>query len=295
MTAKMHADQADTDVALVRRLVAEQFPQWSQLPIRAVDSHGTDHDIYRLGAEFAVRMPRMAGGVGQTAQEARWLPFMAPQLPLAVPVQRAAGAPDHGYPFAWTVYEWLPGRHAQEGRLDLDTAAIDLAAFIRALQTIPTADAPPVRPEGRGGLLAVHDDAVHRAVTELGDRADAAAILRAWEESLAVGPWDASPVWIHGDLLPGNLLKLDGRLSAVIDFATLGLGDPATDLLPAWNLFDQDSRRRFRTELAVDDASWLRGRGWALLQAVVALPYYWDTNPGMVGQATRALEHVLAG
>ena len=101
-------------------------------------------------------------------------------------------------------------------------------------------------------------------------------------------------VWVHGDSLPGNLLVVDGRLSAVIDFGCLNVGDPACDLLPAWNVFAGESRARFRAELEVDEESWSRGRGWALCQAVSALPYYWDTNPGMIGQASHALAQVFA-
>lgn len=152
-----------------------------------------------------------------------------------------------------------------------------------------------LRPPGcRGGLLAEGDESVRSSIAALGDRIDGAAALRSWEESLHAPAWADADVWVHGDLLPGNLLVVDGRISAVIDFGGLNVGDPACDLLPAWNLFEGDSRRRFRAELQVDDASWLRGRGWALRQAVMALPYYWDTNPGIVRQAFHALEQVIS-
>lgn len=291
---RMHADEVGTDVALVRRLLAGQFPEWAGLPIDLVDSYGTDHDIYRLGGHLAARLPRVGWATRQAALEAEWLPRLAPHLPLAVPVQLAIGRPAEGYPYDWSVYEWLRGENATGTIEDLDRAAVDLAAFIRALRGVDTTGAHPRPSRGRGGPLAEQDEQVRESITQLGDRIDGDATLRSWQESLDAPAWDGPEVWVHGDLLPGNLLVVDGRLSAVIDFGALNLGDPACDLQPAWNLFAGDSRRRFRAELGVDDASWLRGRGWALNQAVQALPYYWDTNPGMIRQASHALAQVLA-
>lgn len=290
---KMHADEIETDADLVRRLLEGQFPRWAALPIHPVESYGTDHDIYRLGAHLVVRLPRIGWATKQAAREAEWLPRLAPHLPLALPVPLAMGRPAAGYPFDWSVYEWLPGDNANGAIVDLDRAAVDLAAFISALRGIDTTGAFPRAPGKRGGALAESDEGVRRAIAALGDRIDGDTARRSWQESLDAAAWDGPEVWVHGDLLPGNLLVVDGRLSAVIDFGGLNVGDPACDLQPAWNVFAGDSRQRFRAELAVDDASWLRGRGWALSQAVVALPYYWDTNPGMVRQALHAVAQVL--
>jgi aminoglycoside phosphotransferase (APT) family kinase protein len=291
---KMHADEVATDTALVRRLLAGQFPQWSDRPIERVVSYGTDHDIYRLGADLAARLPRIGWATGQAAKEAKWLPRLAPHLPLALPVPVAMGHPADGYPFDWSVCTWLPGENANGTISDLDLAAADLAAFVIALRKIDTTGADPRPPHGRGGPLADSDDQVRQSIAQLGDRIDAEAALRSWQQSVNAPAWDGPQVWVHGDLLPGNLLIVEGRLSAVIDFGGLNIGDPACDLQPAWNVFTGDSRARFRAELDVDDASWLRGRGWALSQAVSALPYYWDTNPGIVRQASHALAQVLA-
>ncbi|MEU8267706.1 aminoglycoside phosphotransferase family protein [Sphaerisporangium sp. NPDC049002] len=291
---KMHADEIETDVGLVRRLLAGQFPHWADLPVEPVASYGTDHDIYRLGDHLVARLPRIGWATAQAAKEAEWLPKLAPHLPLAVPVQLAMGHPAEGYPFGWSVYEWLPGENANGTIDDLDQAAVDLAAFVTALRQVDTAGAQPRAPGARGGPLVEADEHVRRSIAQLGDRVDGAAALRSWQESLDAPAWDGPDVWVHGDLLPGNLLVVDGRLSAVIDFGGLNTGDPACDLQPAWNVFAGHSRERFRAELAVDDASWLRGRGWALAQAVAAMPYYWDTNPGMIRQASHALAQVLA-
>lgn len=291
---KMHSDEIETDVALVRRLLAGQFPEWADLPIDPVESYGTDHDIYRLGDHLAARLPRIGWATAQAAKEAEWLPKLAPHLPLALPVQLAMGQPAEGYPFDWSVYEWLPGDNANGTIDDLEQAAVDLAGFVTALRRVDVTGAHPRQPGGRGAPLAEGDDQVRRSIALLGDRIDGAATLRSWEESLEAATWDGAEVWVHGDLLPGNLLVVDGRLSAVIDFGGLNVGDPACDLQPAWNVFAGASRTRFRAELEVDDASWLRGRGWALSQAVSALPYYWDTNPGMIRQASHALAQVLA-
>ena len=290
----MHADEIETDVSLVRRLLAGQFPDWAGLPIEPVASYGTDHNIYRLGEHLAARLPRIGWATQQALKEREWLPKLAPHLPLALPVQVAMGHPAEDYPFDWSVYEWLPGENANGTIDDLDQAAVDLAEFVRALRRMDTTGAHPRRAGSRGGPLREGDEQVRRSIAQLGGRIDAETALRSWEESLDAPSWHGREVWVHGDLLPGNLLVIDGRLSAVIDWGGLNVGDPACDLQPAWNVFAGESRDRFRAELEVDDASWMRGRGWALSQAVSALPYYWDTNPGMVRQASHALAEVLA-
>ncbi|MGI9603772.1 MAG: aminoglycoside phosphotransferase family protein [Acidimicrobiales bacterium] len=291
---RMHVDEVDTSVAMVRELLTDQFPRWADLPIELVDSYGTDHDIYRLGEHLSARLPRIERATVQAGKEAEWLPKLAPHVPLALPVQLAIGAPGAGYPFAWSVYEWLPGANANGTIDDLGQAAIDLAAFVVALRAVDTAGAHERARAARGAPLIECDRYVRASIDQLGSRIDGGLVTRLWDESLEAAVWDQDEVWVHGDLLPGNLLVVDGRLSGVIDFGGLNVGDPACDLQPAWNVFVGESRARYRSELEVDDASWLRGRGWALYQAISALPYYWDTNPGMIRQATHALQQVTA-
>ena len=292
----MHADEIDTDVALVGRLLAEQFPHWAGLPIAPVASAGTDNALYRLGDALAVRLPRIHWAVGQVDKEATWLPRLAPALPLAVPTVLAHGAPGAGYPYPWAVYRWLGGANAAEAPpADMSQAALDLAHFLLALQRLDTTGGPAALDHGlRGAPLAGRDAATRQAIAALGDTMDAAAATAVWEEALRAREWNRPPVWFHGDLLPGNLLVADGRLSAVIDWNGLGVGDPACDLVIAWALFAGESRAAFRAALGVDDATWARGRGHALSQALIFIPYYRHTNPLGVAYHRRTLAAVLA-
>jgi aminoglycoside phosphotransferase (APT) family kinase protein len=293
----MHTDEVETDASLVRRLLATQFPQWSDLPIERIQSAGTDNAIYRLGDDMAVRLPRIHWATAQPEKEQRWLPKLAPHLPLAIPVPIATGNPGEGYPWHWSVVPWMPGEAWTVDRIgDLCEAAADLARFIAALQRIDSTDGPPAGPENfyRGVPLATRDAGFRAAVAAAGDMVDAGAMIAAWEAALAAPPWDGPPVWVHGDLSrPGNLIVNDGRLSAVIDFGCLGVGDPACELAAAWSLFSGESRDVFRAALPFDAATWARGRGWAL-RAVGALPYYQDTNPAIVAGAQHTIAEVLA-
>ncbi len=293
----MHEGEVYTDAALVRRLLAAQFPQWADLPIEPVPSAGTDNALYRLGDDMAVRMPRIDWAIDQVEKEQRWLPKLAPLLPLDIPLPLAQGAPGEGYPWDWTICRWLEGEEATaENVPDLRRAALDLARFIAALQRIDPAGGPHPGEHNswRGVPLFIRDASVRQSIAALDGMLDAEAATAAWEASLDAPGWDRPPVWIHGDLQPGNLLARDGRICAVIDFGCLGVGDPACDLLPAWNFLDAEARQVLRSTLAVDDATWARGRGWALSVALIALPYYLHTNPAIVAASWRVLDAVLA-
>ena len=297
-THKMHADELDLDAELVRRLVAEQFPQWADLAVARVDSAGTDNAIYRLGDDLAARLPRRENAVAQVDKEQRWLPWLAPQLPLAIPAPIARGRPGSGYPWRWSVYRWLDGDDGDSvdvaGSRDV---ARSLAAFVTALQRIDAVDGPPAGAHNfhRGCPLEQRDPYVRRAIAALAHDVDVDAVSRCWEAALEAPPWNRPPVWIHGDLAPGNLLLRDGRLAAVIDFGALGVGDPACESMVAWNLFTGDARSAFRDALSPDDATWARGRGWALSVALIQWPYYRATNPRLAAQSIRAVAAVLSG
>lgn len=298
MTAgKMHADEVETDVSLVGRLLAAQFPRWAGLPIEPFRSAGTDNAIYRLGDDMAVRLPRIQGAVGQVDKEHRWLARFAPLLPLDIPLPLAKGAPGEGYPWHWSVYRWLEGENATIERInDPGQAATELGQFVAALRRIDPAGGPPPGEHNafRGVPLAARDAHTRAAISSLRGTLDVDVATAAWEAALRAPAWDGPPVWIHGDLQSGNLLAVRGRLGAVIDFGCLGVGDPACDLMVAWNLLPAETRDIFRAALPVDDATWARGRGWALSVGLIALPYYRSTNPALARISRRAIDETLA-
>jgi aminoglycoside phosphotransferase (APT) family kinase protein len=285
-----------TDSSLVRRLLATQFPRWTNLPIKPVPSAGTDNALYRLGKGLAVRLPRIDWAVGQIEKDCEWLPKLAPHLPLKIPLPLAKGEPGEGYPWHWGIYRWLEGEDAVVGQTDdLCQAAADLAKFIKAFQQIDTAGiAFAVEPSSRGVPLALRDAQTREAIVSSDGLVNIPKVTAAWDAALQASVWDQAPVWIHGDLLPGNLLFNKGRLCAVIDFSCLGIGDPACDLISAWSVFSGESRNVFRSVLAVDDATWVRGKGWALSIGLIALPYYQATNPVLAGIAKRMISAILA-
>ena len=293
---KMHEIEVDTDPSLVERLLAAQFPHWAALPIEPVESAGTEHAIYRLGDDMAVRLPRLDSAVAKVEKEQHWLPRLGPLLPLAIPVPLAKGRPGEGFPWHWSVYRWIAGEHATLDQLaDPVRAAVTLAEFLTALQRIDTSGGPLVVDQRlRGVPLAMRDGFTRRSIASLSDGIDTEAATALWDASLGVSEWNRAPVWFHGDVLSGNLLFARGDLCAVIDFAGLGVGDPACDLMIAWGLFSGDSRQAFRDALGVDAAAWARGRGHALSQAVQFIPYYLDTNPVGVANARRLLAEVIA-
>jgi aminoglycoside phosphotransferase (APT) family kinase protein len=293
----VHPDEVPTSVALVEGLVAAQFPEWAELPVERVASFGTDHALYRLGGELVARLPRREVNVGSLRNERRWLPRLAPHLPLAVPIPAAEGQPGDGYPFEWSVYRWLEGEPAErEPIADLTQAATDLAAFIVALQRIDPSGGPTPGPHNafRGEPLARRDRSTRKSIAALRDSIDAEAALAVWEEALEAPEWQRVPVWHHGDLDVGNLLVTDGRLSGVIDFGCLGVGDPAWDVAVAWKMLPTADRNVFRAALSVAEAPWIRARGCTLWQAVGALSYYTlETNRVLVLEARRWLVEVL--
>ncbi|HEU0041572.1 MAG TPA: aminoglycoside phosphotransferase family protein [Jiangellaceae bacterium] len=293
-TPQMHDEEYRLDVEVVSRLVARQFPQWADLPVRSVSSSGTINALFRLGDDLLARLPRVAQGAEGVYHEHRWLPRLASALPVKVPVLLGEGSPDAelGYPSPWSVLEWLDGDNPEPGCVeDPDALAQDLAAFVAAMRAIDVLGAPPAY---RGGPLHERDEFVRTSLVMLHDDIDTAAALRLWEQSLQTPVWTGRPVWVHSDLMPGNLLTEDGRLTGVIDFAASGIGDPACDLMPAWSLLTSSARSAFMEALGVDEATWLRGLGWALCQAAGALPYYRITNPVMAHTARLVLDEILA-
>jgi len=294
---KMHADEIDITLAIVQQLIKTQYPQWGTLPLTPVTSAGTDHALYRLGTDKVIRLPRLPQTQAQVTKEQRWLPQLAPHVPLKIPKPIEQGTPDTNYPFHWSIYNWLMGTPATRDQLkNPDDAARTLAQFILALQQVDTTNAPTPAAHNffRGVPLAQRDQQTRAAIASLDGMIDTHLALKAWENACNAPIWEKAPVWIHGDLQSGNILAHEGNINAVIDFGAMAIGDPACDLQIAWNLFTPDMRNTFYEAIQVDAATWQRGRGWALSVALIALPYYQHTNPTLANISRYAIQQVLA-
>jgi len=283
------------DDGLVRRLVTAQFPQWSDLPVWSVDASGWDNATFHLSEHMIVRLPRAAAYALQVEKEHRWLPQLAPLLPLQIPTPLAIGEPANGYPWKWSICRWIEGETAAPERIsDVNAFAISLADFLIALQRVDATDGPRpgVHNFYRGGSLTTYDTETRRAIAVLRDKLDIEAAINVWEMALK-GAWDRPPVWLHGDVSAGNLLIRDGRLRAVIDFGMMGVGDPACDLSIAWTLFEGESRGTFRAMLPLDPDTWARGRGWTLWKALIVAAGLSETNAVEAAQPWRVIDEVL--
>ncbi|BET36542.1 MULTISPECIES: aminoglycoside phosphotransferase family protein [Wolbachia] len=261
---------ARVDAAFVHRLVVTQFPQFKDLSICQIVPGGWDNRTFRLGDHMLVRMPSAAKYAMQVEKEQKWLPRLAPLLPLSIPKPLAMGESCEGYPWQWSIYQWIDGNTAASVHIaDLNNFATSLAQFLAALQRIDTTDGPLPGPHNfyRGGVLTTYNAETKQAIAVLKDRIDANAAIELWEAALA-SAWKGLPVWVHGDVSAGNLLVQEGKLSAVIDFGGLGIGDPACDLMIAWTLLRGESRKIFRAMLPLDASTWTRGRAWALWKAL---------------------------
>ncbi len=284
------------DAALVRRLVSTQFPQWAGLEVRPVEVDGWDNSTYRLGRDMTVRLPSNESYAAQVAKEQRWLPVLAPQLPLPIPVPLGQGTPSPDYPLPWSVYGWLDGDTVDASPPeDLTGLATSLAGFLNALMRVDPTDGPEAGPHNfyRGGSLTTYDADTRRALDALAEVVPVSAAREVWAAALDA-PWAGPAVWFHGDVAAGNLLARDGRLSAVIDFGTSGVGDPACDTAIAWTLLSGESRAAFRADLDVDSNAWARGRGWTLWKALITIAGSRDSDPVAASRAMRVLDEVLA-
>lgn len=283
------------DAALVERLVAAQFPQWAGLPVHAVDPQGWDNRTYRLGRELSVRLPSAAGYVPAVEKEQRVLPYLAPRLDVALPEPLGLGVPASGYPFPWSVRRWIDGTVALRAvGLDRRMFAADVAAVLGQLRAIPAGDGPVAGAHSfhRGAHPSYYDSEVVAALDRLGDAVDRRACERVWDQAVAT-TWEGPDVWFHGDVAPGNLLVDDrGRLAALIDFGTCGVGDPACDLVLAWTFLDEGGRRVFHDAVGLDVGTWARARGWALWKSLIMLAG--SAGPGDRAEHEAVLARVLA-
>lgn len=287
----MHEGEVDIDAALVERLLRDQAPSIASMPLTVVEPWGTDHAIWRIGDEFVGRFPRISWAATQPALEARWLPWLAPRVPIEVPEPVVLGQPAFDYPFQWGVHRWLDGQPAiVDGVADPIEFARALAGVVRALRALPVDDAPPAH--NRARPTAVRDRSARAVIERARDFIDVATALAVWEDALAAPPHSGPPLWVHGDL-DGNCIVRDGNLTGLLDWGSACVGDPAVDVATIWSpLFTTESRAVFVDALEVDDATLARSRGVALEQACAALPYYLHTYPGIVVRARHQLREL---
>lgn len=295
-------DEQPPDRELAARLVAAQFPQWADLPVTDVALSGWDNRTYRLGEDLSIRLPRSRFYREQVAKEQRWLPRLAPHLPVAIPRPVAEGAPGLGYPYAWSVYAWIAGDPATLDKIDdLSAFARDVAGFLVALRACDAGDGPPPGQHNwwRGGPLDFYLDEARTALATVADELTPAQLAIGTEilDAAVASRWAGPPVWVHGDIAYGNLLVSDGRLAAVIDFGSSGVGDPACDVVLAWTLLSGASRQAYAEALGLDADTWARGRGWGLWKAVITIAGGRDsTDPAdrtMIAETRRVLHEIL--
>ncbi|MGW2892263.1 aminoglycoside phosphotransferase family protein [Streptomyces griseoruber] len=278
------------------RLVAEQFPQWAALPVTSVENGGWDNRTFHLGDNMLLRLPSAEEYALAVEKEHRWLPELAPALPLSIPVPLAKGSPGATYPFTWSVYGWIDGTPATfESVVDPIRFAEELANFVAALQSIDASEGPQPGKHNwfRGATLRTYEAQALGALDELRGHIDVARVRELWAQAIEA-QWDGADVWFHGDLAQGNLLLEDGQLAAVIDFGTCGVGDPSCDLAIAWTLLSAGGRGLFRKRLGVDDATWARGRGWALWKTLVSCANSLGEDGADARNARRVLSEILA-
>jgi aminoglycoside phosphotransferase (APT) family kinase protein len=264
-------DLLEITTELVQRLISEQFPQWRHLTITPVKKSGHDNRTFRLGHELTVRLPSHESYASAVEKEATWLPVFKSQLSLPIPVPLAKGKPSNEYPLPWSVNHWIEGETVTYSNIrDMNEFAEDLAKFLTELEAIDASNGVPAGEQNfhRGGDLAVYDTQTRMVIERLAGQYDQSLLREIWDLALAT-PYRFSPVWIHGDVAVGNLLVREGRLCGVIDFGTMGVGDPSSDLVMAWNFFDANSRHLFLRRVGFGEDTMNRSRGWALWKALI--------------------------
>ena len=290
----MHEDEVTITDDAVRRLLAAQLPEWADLPVRRLPPAGTDNQLFRLGDELLVRMPRIHWAADSPAWEHTWLPRLAPYVPVPLPAPLALGEPGEGYPWHWTVVPWVEGQNPTSETFDPGEWADSLGRFVRTVREAPGMDAPPVT-EGRGGPLAALDEWV-RTWTARADTSevDPDAVLAVWQDALDAPAWDGDPCWFHGDLHEGNLLVRDGHLAAVIDWGTAGRGDPAIELNAMWGYLPAEVADDYRAAVGLDEAAYRRARGYALAPNISGWTYYRATDPSGSAESLATVRQLIA-
>jgi aminoglycoside phosphotransferase (APT) family kinase protein len=268
----------DTD--LVRRLINSQFPKWKDYDIKPVSPQGWDNRTFHLGSNMSIRLPSSESYTPQAEKEQTWLPFLSQKLPFQIPVLLEKGNPSEMFPYKWGIYKWLDGDNLElELIRDISRLAKDIARFLTQLQKIDTVNAPLAGRHCfyRGAPLEVYHAETKRAIHNLSKIIDAKFATEIWDKAVGT-KWKKPPVWFHGDIAKGNILTRNGQLYAIIDFGCCGVGDPACDLSIAWTFLPEQARKVFKSKLDLDEATWQRGRAWALWKALITL----EGNTGKV-------------
>lgn len=295
----MHENEFEIDEDFVCSLLKSQCPEWAHLPLKPIVSSGTDNALFRLGDSYIVRLPRIEWEPGSNNKsinkEYEWLPKIIRFLKTSISEPVFKGNSDQFYPWSWLITKWNEGHNPDfEKENEYALLAKDLAHFLNELHRITLTNGPLSR---RGVPLntKIVDEETRNAISRLKEEIDTQAVTALWNQLVNIPAWHKNPVWIHGDFLPGNILVEHDRLSAVLDFTDVGIGDPACDFIIAWSLFNTHSRKIFRENLEnIDHDTWERGRGWALSIALIMLPYYKQTNPTLTTLARRMIASVLS-
>jgi aminoglycoside phosphotransferase (APT) family kinase protein len=268
-----HANKLNININVVRDLMREQFPTWSHLPIEPVALNGWDNTTFRLGQTMSIRLPNAQEYAAQVLKEQKWLPVLAPNISCSIPKPLALGYPSKNYPFNWSIYQWIEGESAQEfafSNIDLEALAGGITQFLNELHTIDAHSGPLPGAHNfyRGGPLSIYDAETTLAIKKLQGFIDTDGATRIWQRAMS-SQWNKNPVWIHGDLSVGNILVKNNRLAGIIDFGCMAVGDPACDLVIAWTLLKNESRKKFKSHVSLDCDTFNRARGWALWKAMV--------------------------
>lgn len=280
---------------LVKKLIKEQFPQWSNLDIKPVKNGGNDNRTFHLGEELSVRLPSEEAYSYQVEKEQKWLPILAEKLSFTIPTPIAKGVANEDYPWSWSIYKWLEGETLSYKKIDgLSQFAKDLGTFLNEFQAIDASEGPLAGQHNfyRGGSLLIYDKESRNSIENNKNSFDLHILNEIWDLALD-SKWVSNPVWVHGDIAPGNILVKDGKLSAVIDFGILGVGDPSCDAAIAWTFFDETSRGEFKKVLNIDGGTWNRARGWALWKALITYDAYKDTVKIMADEAYRTILTII--
>ncbi|MGH1281652.1 aminoglycoside phosphotransferase family protein [Bacillus basilensis] len=280
------------NVSLVEKLIQEQFPEWAHLEVKPVKFSGHDNRTFHLGDEMSVRLPSEAAYAPQVEKENKWLPILSEELSLPISTPLAKGNPSEVYPWPWSINKWIEGETVTKQNVrDLSEFAADLGLFLVELQSIDASKGPVAGAHNfyRGGLISVYDEEARDAIENNKSVFDEIVLKHLWDLALQ-STWESKPVWVHGDVAPGNLLVKDGKLCAVIDFGILGVGDPACDAAMAWTFFDKNSRGVFKEALHIDEETWNRVRGWALWKALITYDANRDSNEKIAEESYRVIQ-----